>query len=296
MILYLCLRLAVLVFGYLPFCVLYRIADVLVMVFYYLGIRRRTIEENLADAFPHKSSKQLHQLAKSVYKNFFDVMFVEMIKSFTISSKQLASRFDAGDLALAELYLAQKKSLVIVLGHYANWEWGVSVAHAFNCVAFYKPIKNKYIDRYIRRNRARHHFELASINRPLPTFLKYRDRETAYFLIADKQNVKKRHAKRVIWLPFLSHEAPFLLGPATYAQKFNYPVLYSQIKRVGRGRYQHQLIPVVDDVQQHSVEAITAKWVNLLEQQVLEDPGCWLWFWATTRSRQQKIKPHEELS
>ena len=288
MILYLLLRLAVLLFGYLPFWLLYRIADILAFAFYQLGIRRQTIIENLYDAFPDKSKPELCRLAKAVYKNFFDVMFVEMLKSFTISSKALARRFNPGDLGLAQKYHDQNKSMVIVLGHYANWEWGVSVAHEFNCIAFYKPLKNKYIDRYIRRNRSRHQFALASIMRPLPTFLKNRDRLTAYFLIADKQNVKKRHAKRVVWLPFLGKEAPFLLGPEKYAKSFDYPVLYSQVKRVGRGRYQHQLIAVADNVSEQAPETITKDWVALLEQQVKEDPASWLWFWATTRSRQQQ--------
>ena len=289
MILYMLLRLAVLVFGYLPFWLLYRVADFLTFVFYHLGVRRQTIIDNLSSAFPDKSVLELTRITKAVYKNFFDVMFVEMLKSFTISSHTLAQRFHPGDLTLAQQYHDQNKSIIIVLGHYANWEWGVSVAHKFDCIAFYKPIKNKYIDRYIRRNRSRHHFSLASIMRPLPTFLKNRDRLTAYFLIADKQNVKKRHAKRVVWLPFLGKEAPFLLGPEKYAKSFEYPVLYSQIKRIGRGRYQHQLLIVADDVTQQAPQDITRRWVSLLEQQVKEDPASWLWFWATTRSRQQQL-------
>lgn len=288
MILYIVLRIAVLVFGYLPFWLLYRLADGLAFAFYHLGIRRKTILDNLQGAFPDKALTELRCIAKAVYKNFFDVMFVEMLKSFTISSNALAKRFDSGDLSLARRYHDQQKSMVIVLGHYANWEWGVSVAHEFNCIAFYKPLKNKYIDRYIRHNRSRHQFALASIMRPLPTFLKNRDQLTAYFLIADKQNVKKRHAKRVVWLPFLGNEAPFLLGPATYAKSFDYPLLYSQIKRVARGRYQHQLMLVADDLSEQQPELITQRWVKLLEQQVKEDPASWLWFWATTRSRQQR--------
>jgi KDO2-lipid IV(A) lauroyltransferase len=293
MILYLALRLAIFVFGYLPFWLLYRISDCLSFLFYTLGIRRKTIFENLKSSFPDKTNQQINKQIKKVYKNFFDVMFVEMLKGFTISSKALAKRFDPGDLSLAEGYWQARKSMIIVLGHYANWEWGVSVAHNFNCIAFYKPIKNKYIDSYIRRNRARHQFELASINKPLPAFLKSRDKLSAYFLIADKQNVKKRHLKRIVWLPFLGKESPFLLGPEKYAKSFEYPVLYSKIKRIGRGRYQHQLISVADDPAALPAEEITKRWVSILEEQVTEDPSSWLWFWATTQSRQQHLTVHE---
>ncbi len=286
MIVYCALRLAILVFGYLPFGLLYRISDVLAFVFYHTGIRKKTIVSNLQQAFPEQSTADLKQITHKVYQNFFDVMFVEMIKSFTLSSKKLAARFHPGDVSLLEHYQKQNKSVIVVLGHYANWEWGVCVDHAYHRVAFYKPLKNRYIDQYVRRNRARHHFELASIYKPLSTFLKLRNTPSLYFLIADKQNVKQRHAKRVVWLPFLGRESPFLLGPETYARSFNYPVLYSQIRRVGRGRYQHQLIEVADNPAEQPMHDITKTWVALLEQQVLEDPSAWFWFWAATRSRQ----------
>lgn len=289
MMLYLVLRLAIIIFGYLPFWLLYRLSDLFSYLFYTCGIRKATILDNLTQAFPDKGESELNRITKNVYRNFFDVMCVEMLKSFTIRSKTLAGRFAPGDLSLAERCMAEQKSMIIVLGHYANWEWGVSVAHRYHCIAFYKPIKNKYIDRYIRKNRARHEFELASITKPLPTFLKSRDQLTAYFLIADKQNVKKRHLKRVVWLPFLGKEAPFLLGPEKYAKSFNYPVFYSKIVRVGRGRYQHQLISIADNPTELPAEEITRRWVSVLEQQVMEEPSSWLWFWATTQSRQQHL-------
>ncbi|PHQ80581.1 MAG: hypothetical protein COB66_04415 [Coxiella sp. (in: Bacteria)] len=289
MILYLLLRIAILVFGYLPFWLLYRFSDVLSVVCNLLGVRKKTIHDNLDGAFPDLSSKQKRKLTKGVYRNFFDVMFVEMIKSFTISTHALAKRFDPGDVAILKRYHQEGQSLISVTGHYANWEWGVSAAVDYNCVAFYKPLKNRYMDRYIRQNRSRHHFELASVTKPVPTFLKYRDQATFYFLIADKQNVKKKHLKRVMWLPFLGKKSPFLLGPEKYARSFNYPVFYSKVRRVGRGRYQHQLIELCADPSTLDEGELTRRWVAILEEQVQADPAAWLWFWATTRSRQDAL-------
>lgn len=287
MIMYVLLRLSIVVFGYLPFWFLYRLSDVLSFICYYFGIRRETIEQNLEISFPNKSQQQMRQLTKSVYRNFFDVMVVEMLKNFTISGKMMRRRFDPGDISIAKDYYAKGRSLILVLGHYANWEWGVSVTDQYKCVAFYKPLKNKYIDRYVKRNRARHQFILASIMKPLPTFLKYRDQQTAYFLLADKQNAKKRHLKRVIWLPFLGQDTPFLLGPAKYAEQFNYPILYSKIMRVSRGHYKHELILISENPASEDPVIITERWVRTLEQQVTQDPASWLWFFATTRSRQR---------
>lgn len=290
MIAYLALRLAIFSFGYLPFWVLYRFSDCLACLFYHLRIRKKTITDNLTDAFSQLSDKQIKKLIKAVYKNFFDVMFVEALKGFTASSKTLLKRFDLCDLELINDYYRQNKSVIVVMAHYANWEWGVTFPFLAKGVAFYKPIKNKYIDKYVCQNRARHHCELASIENPALTFLKHRHELTVYALIADKQNSKKRDEKRVMWLPFLGKESPFLLGPERYAKAFNYPVLYAFIQRTTcRGRYQHRFILVSDDPKSEDPGNITKRWAALLEKQVTTDPAGWLWFWAATRSRQQKI-------
>ena len=290
MMLYLALRLAILLLGYLPFWFLYWLSNAMAFVCYHIGHRKDTITDNVRDAFPEKSADELKQLVKAVYRHFFDVMFVEGLKSFTASSRALLKRFDPCDLELVNDYYKQHKSVIVVMAHYANWEWGVTFPFLPKGIAFYKPLKNKYIDGYLRRNRARHHCELASVDNPALVFLKHRHELAVYALIADKQNVKKRDEKRVIWLPFLCKEAPFLLGPERYAKAFDYPVLYAFIQRgQGRGHYRHRFVLVSDEPKSEVLGGITKKWVGLLEQQVIEDPAAWLWFWATTRSRQQRL-------
>ena len=288
MIAYLALRLAILLLGYLPFWVLYRLSDCLTFIFYHLGIRQKIIIENLMDALPEKSTVEIQVLTTAVYRNFFDVMFVESLKGFTLSSAALLKHFDPCDLELVNEYYRQNKSVVLVMAHYANWEWGVTFPFLSKGVAFYKPLKNKHIDNYLRRSRARHHCELASVENPAVTFLKHRHEPTVFALIADKQNSKQRDAKRIIWLPFLGKESPFLLGPERYAKAFDYPVLYAFIERgARRGYYKHRFVLVADDPKVEVAGDITKRWAALLEQQVISDPAAWLWFWATTRSRQQ---------
>lgn len=286
---YLLLRSAILLFGYLPFWLLYCLSDILAFVFYHLGHRKSIIMENLIDAFPQKSAHELRQLTKEVYQHFFDVMFVESLKSFTASSATLLKRFNPCELELVNEYYRQHKSVIVVMAHYANWEWAVTFPFLSKGIAFYKPLKNVYIDRYLHRNRARHHCELASVDNPVATFLKHRHELTAYALIADKQNSKKRDEKRVMWLPFLGKDSPFLLGPERYAKAFNYPVLYAFIQRgKERGQYRHHFILVSGDPKSDAPGDITRRWVALLEKQVSDDPAAWLWFWAATRSRQRR--------
>jgi KDO2-lipid IV(A) lauroyltransferase len=47
---------------------------------------------------------------------------VESVKSFTISKKQLAKRFIIKNPELADSYAKKDQSIIIVGGHYNNWE------------------------------------------------------------------------------------------------------------------------------------------------------------------------------
>lgn len=288
-LLYVGFRFAVLLFGYLPFWVLYRISDCAVLLLYHVfRLRRKTVLENLQRAFPDASKQRINRLAKDCYRNFCDVMIIENLKTFTMSAAEKVKRFKLVNPALGQQYLAQKRSLIVVVGHFANWEWGTSKHHQVNyhCIDFYKPLKNRYIDRYVRWHRERHGSSLASVSKAATTFLKTRDKACCYTLLADKQNVKKRRFKSVLWLPFLGQDSPFLIGPEKYAKAFNHALVYAYTRRIRRGYYAIEIIPISEAPETTQPGEITKKWVALLEAQVRADPGSWLWFFAATRARQ----------
>ena len=62
------------------------------LVFYVFGYRKEVVLNNLQLAFPEKSTKELKSIRRKFYRHFVD-LFIEMIKSFTISEKELEKRF-----------------------------------------------------------------------------------------------------------------------------------------------------------------------------------------------------------
>ena len=76
----------------LPFRVLYVISDFFYLLIYYVfGYRKKVVYNNLQLVFPKKSNKELIKIQKKFYHHFVDI-FIEMIKSFTISEKELRKR------------------------------------------------------------------------------------------------------------------------------------------------------------------------------------------------------------
>ncbi len=111
---------------------------------------------NLKLVFPEKSDKEITIIAKKSYRHFVDV-FVEIIKLFTISKKQLAERYKIGNIDIIRTLENQQRSSLLMGGHYANWEWIflLNTKLKFNGYAIYKKINNKYFDRKIRETRGR---------------------------------------------------------------------------------------------------------------------------------------------
>jgi Kdo2-lipid IVA lauroyltransferase/acyltransferase len=74
-------------FSLLPFFLLYRISDLAFAILYYVsGYRKKTVMDNLRNAFPGKKNDELTKIARKFYRNFTD-NWIETIKLLSISKE-----------------------------------------------------------------------------------------------------------------------------------------------------------------------------------------------------------------
>jgi len=84
----------------LPFRILYSISDFMYFITYHIiGYRKKIVFTNLKLVFPEKSTKELRKISKKSYQHLIDV-FMEMIKSFTISEKEINKRYTYKNISL----------------------------------------------------------------------------------------------------------------------------------------------------------------------------------------------------
>ena len=70
----------------------YLLSDIIYGLLYYIiGYRKKVVRYNLKLSFPEKSSEELLKIEKKSFHHFVDI-FMEMIKSFSISNKEIAKR------------------------------------------------------------------------------------------------------------------------------------------------------------------------------------------------------------
>ena len=103
------------VFGFLyllsllPFRVLYMLSDGIAFIVYHIfRYRREIVANNLLIAFPEKTEAERKKIEKDFYKGFID-NFIETIKLFSMSAKELEKRFVGNFEVVNDLYATGKK-------------------------------------------------------------------------------------------------------------------------------------------------------------------------------------------
>ncbi len=264
--------------SYLPFWVLFGISDFFyLMVRYVAKYRYKVVIENLTFAFPEKTAVEINAIANEFYHHFCDV-FVETIKAYSISEKQLAKRIKLNQIELFRDYYKKGRSVIFFGMHYNNWEWSSFTANnsLHDVIFLYNPIRgNQAFERFMTRVRCRWGARTVPVNRSSRVVLKFGKTEVpqAIWLGADQTALPASK----FWTLFFNREAPFFLGPEKIAQISNQPVFLHVTRKVGRGKYEVDFIPLFDRPKEAKPNEILLTYVRKMEEVIAEAPAYYLW-------------------
>lgn len=255
-----------------------------------IGYRKKVVIQNLKNSFPEKSEDEIKKITKQFYKHFCDVIF-ETLKLMTISTSEFKKRFEFSQPAIAIFneFEKNKQSIIGVMGHCGNWEWG-AIAHQFYfkqlITGVYHPLTNKNFDAFMKKLRGRMGGNIVAMNNLLRELVTLRKNNvpTTVGLIADQTPPPEGS----YWLTFLNQETPVFSGPEKLAKKFNYPVVYVGITKVKRSYYKMDATLITNKPNELADGEITALHTKVLEQNILQQPHIWLW----THRRWKHKKPN----
>ncbi|MDX1720200.1 MAG: lysophospholipid acyltransferase family protein [Salegentibacter mishustinae] len=263
----------------LPFWLFYRVSDVVYFIVYHLvGYRKKTVTHNLKLVFPDKSSEEIIKIRKKFYAHMCD-MFLEMVKSISISEEELKKRFVFTNLEELRRIEKLDKSIMLMCGHYASFEWLFALQlNNLNHKAYgiYKKIRNPGFDKLINDIRRRFGAELIQ-NSKSTLRIAHNQKEGirgAYAMIAD-QSPKSPNYK--FWTDFMGKKVPFYTGSERMAKEFDMAVIYLHVDKVKRGYYKASLINIADNPTETENNQITLDYIQHLEKQIREKPELYLW-------------------
>jgi KDO2-lipid IV(A) lauroyltransferase len=250
---------------------------VYVIIFYIIGYRKKVVKANLRLVFPQKSEREINTITKKFYHHLCDMM-LESVKSLTISEASMKKRFAFTNIEELTQFEKQNKSVIIIGGHYANFEWMFVLQRFLNARLYvvYKKLANKYFDRLIQRKRGRYNNRLITTKETVPEMIKAKRKgELTVNGFASDQSPHADKAHH--WNDFMGVKVPIHVGAEVLAKKLDMAVVYINIEKVKRGFYETTFKTIAENPKAFKNYDITDAYLKLLEQQIHEAPEYYLW-------------------
>ena len=265
--------------AYLPIQILYGFADFVHFVLYHIiGYRKKVVLTNLRNSFPEKNEKEISYLAKRFYHHLADI-FMEAILNLRLSKKKLMKRYRCTNAEILTPYYDAGQSVILMSAHYNNWEYMITTLEhqlKHHGIGVGKELSNKTLDKYLNKYRTRYGTEVVFANKVRDTFEYYDSHKVpvAYMMLSDQS---PNNINKCWWPTFLNQDTAFIFGGEHFAKKYNYPVFYYDVQKVKRGYYEITFKPITINPLDEKHGDITEKYVNFLEQTIIDNPEYWLW-------------------
>lgn len=268
--------LIVLPLSYLPLYLLYGLSPIIYFLTYYvISYRKNVVKLNIQNSFPDKSAKEQAFIVQAFYYHLSQVI-VEGIKNLTISKIELSKRFKITNPELVNDLLKNKKSVILIGGHYGNWEWLItSQAFQFDGKAYGlgMPMSNQFWGQAVNKKRER--FGLKVIHSQ--NYKEALANETNPYTLLMLGDQSPGDANKSYWMNFLNQETAVQFGTELLANTYDLAVVYFNINKVRYGQYEMTLSLISSNPKELNWGAITQQHTELLEQQIKKNPYLWMW-------------------
>ena len=262
----------------LPFRLMYIFSDFLSFVLYrIIGYRKQVVRANLIRTGFGDDPAQCFAIEKAVYKHFCD-LYLETFKSLTLSKSQIQKRFVVNNTSLIQDFALQGKSVIMMCGHYASYEWLLSMGYYSDHTAYgiYAPLANPYFNKLVIKARRRFGAFLIPRRETVSSIKKHAENNhLALYGFASDQSPKIK--RKTYFRSFFGIEVPVFTGAERIAKEHDIPVLMAKVRRVKRGFYETEIIVLSKNPKEVKDFEITDQFTEELESLIKEDPSHYLW-------------------
>lgn len=287
---YLAVRLAVCVLQALPYSAGRSLMLLLARLAYLVDKRHREVaRDNLRQAFPGQwSEADLRRWVLDVYRHFA-VMLVEMVhlprKLYPNTWRRYVELEDGGLLVRA---LLSDRPVLLVTGHYGNWEMGgyALALFGFRSWAIARPLDNPYLDRFLRQFREKTGQRLIAKKGEFELIEQVLRNRGLLCTLGDQDA-----GQRGLFVDFFGRPASTHKAMAVLALEYRADVLVAVARKVGEPmRYRIEVgcyLPA-EEVQKYSVAELTQQITTALERLIRRDPKQYFWLHRRWKHQPQR--------
>ncbi len=235
------------------------------------------MESQLARAFPDRDERWVRRTARACFKHVGrEALTVPTLLHRGLTEVRRRLEVIEG-LEEFDRAIKQGKGVVIVTGHFGNWELAGSAIAAlgYTVDAVMQRLKNRYLNRLVEETRERLGMGLIDRVDAWDRLMASLEAGRVVAFVAD-QDARRRG----IFVPFLGRPASTHRAPALLALRAGVPFFIGGARRVGPGRYHGWIVPLEAptglDVKER-VQELTCLWVSELEGRVRLSPEQYFW-------------------
>lgn len=274
----------------LPLPVLYAFGDMIQFVLHRIvRYRVRIVRANLSMVFKDKTVKELRKIENDFYRHLVEV-FVETVKLSNISDEEISRRVSVEGVDIVNDSVEKGRSVVVMLGHFGNWEWVTSSAMQMNREAviceIYNPLHNDIFDSIMLGLRSRFGTENIPMSKSVRRLLSIH-RDGASFVCGFIADQRPFSYELKNWTDFCGIDTAYVTGGEIIGKKVGAEFIYAEMLPIRRGYY-NLSFSKLDPIEDEKDNQYSRAFLKRLETSIMNHPAYWLW------SHKRWIQKHQQ--
>ncbi len=235
--------------------------------------RNRIALTNLNIAFPQMSVTEKKVVVSKMW-NHLGRVFAEMPHWYMMRKKKMYNYIELSEelhCKLQNIISNSKQKVIIVSGHYGNWELCNHVLSLLNikCAVVYRSLENKYMDFVLRKIRTDKGITLVKKdNGGIKSAIKLFHSGLTLGMLVDQRHI---HGE---FIPFFERDAQTVMLPAKLAQQNNAPIVMMRVMRVNGVKYRVDFKEIPLD---GTPSDIMKRVHHEMEMIIITSPEQWFW-------------------
>jgi KDO2-lipid IV(A) lauroyltransferase len=247
-------------------------------VFRCTGFRKKITLDNIAKAFPHASEEEVRRIALGAYRNYGTVL-MEMLWAGNQTPDVLMRIVRVSNLEVFNRLFTQKRGLILLSGHYGNWEFLVGPLGLHfdqRPATIFQQQSNKRIDAAINAMRCRLGNVMIPMGPSVREVIRTLKEGKIVLMLGDQSGPRES-----VFIDFFGRPAATRRGPAAFCLKTGAPIVMVFLVRQSDGTYVATFEAVdmtgLDTYNEENVIELTRRHVAILEAHIRKHPDHWLW-------------------
>jgi KDO2-lipid IV(A) lauroyltransferase len=295
---YMLVRLCVCLVQALPLAATRHLAIGLAWFAYHVDRRHRLVAiDNLQHAFPSRySPDQIDQIVRDTYRHFCGVILEIIQLPRHINPYNWAKYFRFPRLKELVSWLLSGRPVLLVTGHFGNWEMGGYVLGllGFSAHAVARPLDNPYLDEYLRHFREGTGQKLLAKHGDFVKMQSILDSAGILATLGDQDA-----GPRGLFVDFFGRPASTHKAIALLALEHRVPLIVVGCRKIGEPMNYELILEdciLPEDYQDRpdAVTAMTQRFTSALERIVTTAPE--QYFWLHRRWKHQPARRHKKAA